>query len=327
MGGGLSKKPKLPVKKNVEVEKKVVIRRDPLDSVEDILQNDEAKSRVLFALQQFPPGTKSRWDKITQMINKDGEDPTEQEPDPVRFVLDMPKVKIIVRRSYETTTNIAMTDGLKQMQLLLPNLYKKHSYDRGLRISIRERNELKITEEGYAYGEIDIDTFANMILKIAKVYGSKKSGIFYDLGCGVGQLVYAAAAVGDFQKCVGIEILKSLFDRGEKRKSKWASYMEDESMPESIKRCDVAFINGDIFENIDWLQGSFIFIHWTAIPRLKLDKLFKKLERLAEGTICVAITNPIPNPSFEVILTGKILVSWGEAEYYLQEKITPSKVY
>lgn len=326
MGGGASK-PNVQPKKNVEVEKKEIVRRDPLDSVEDILKNDEAKSRVLFAVQQIVPGSKSRWDKITQMVNKDGEDPTEQDPDPVRFVLDVTKVKIIVRRTFEATTSVPMTDGLKQMQSLVPNLYKTHSYDRGLRISIRERNELKITEEGYAYGELDIETFADLFLKVAKVYGSKKGGTFYDLGCGVGQLVYAAAAVGDFRKCVGIEILKSLFDRGEKRKSKWASYMEDERMLESIKLCDVSFVNGDIFENVDWLQATFLFIHWTAVPRMKLEKLFKKIEKLAEGTICIAITNPIPNPCFEVLLTGEINMSWGEAEYYLQEKMTPSKIY
>lgn len=37
-----------------------------------------------------------------------------------------------------------------------------------------------------------------------------KDGVFYDLGCGTGKPVFAAAAVHPWQRCVGLEILGDL---------------------------------------------------------------------------------------------------------------------
>lgn len=48
-----------------------------------------------------------------------------------------------------------------------------------------------------------------------------KNNVFYDLGCGVGNLVYCAAFIGNFKKCGGVEILDSLLQRGSKRISRW----------------------------------------------------------------------------------------------------------
>lgn len=39
---------------------------------------------------------------------------------------------------------------------------------------------------------------------------SRIDGVFYDLGCGTGKPVFAAAAVHPWQRCVGMEILGDL---------------------------------------------------------------------------------------------------------------------
>jgi hypothetical protein len=46
-----------------------------------------------------------------------------------------------------------------------------------------------ITDECYAYGELDHEIFAAMYLRVTSVFGERPRGIFYDLGCGVGTLV------------------------------------------------------------------------------------------------------------------------------------------
>jgi hypothetical protein len=46
-----------------------------------------------------------------------------------------------------------------------------------------------ITDECYAYGELDHEIFAAMYLRVTSVFGERPKGIFYDLGCGVGTLV------------------------------------------------------------------------------------------------------------------------------------------
>jgi hypothetical protein len=46
-----------------------------------------------------------------------------------------------------------------------------------------------ITDECYAYGELDHEIFAAMYLRVTSVFGERPKGVFYDLGCGVGTLV------------------------------------------------------------------------------------------------------------------------------------------
>jgi hypothetical protein len=41
-----------------------------------------------------------------------------------------------------------------------------------------------MTDESYAYGEFDPETFATIMEKIGQAFGHRESGCFYDLGCG-----------------------------------------------------------------------------------------------------------------------------------------------
>ena len=68
-------------------------------------------------------------------------------------------------------------------------MYDKHSVERGMNISLRERDVKGIVDECYAYGELDHEIFAAMYLRVCSVFGERSRGIFYDLGCGVGTLV------------------------------------------------------------------------------------------------------------------------------------------
>lgn len=42
------------------------------------------------------------------------------------------------------------------------------------------------------------------------VFFRRKAGMFYDLGCGTGKPVFAAAAVYPWKRCIGMEILNDL---------------------------------------------------------------------------------------------------------------------
>ena len=57
----------------------------------------------------------------------------------------------------------------------------------------------------------------------------------------------------------------------------------------------------------------------------KLLKLGKIADQCVEGTTVLSLTNPVQNVGFEVLVKGTVTTSWGEAEYYLQEKLTPAK--
>ena len=41
-----------------------------------------------------------------------------------------------------------------------------------------------MTDESFAYGEFDPETFATIMEKINQAFGHRENGCFYDLGCG-----------------------------------------------------------------------------------------------------------------------------------------------
>jgi hypothetical protein len=147
-------------------------------------------------------------------------EPSDEEPDPIRLKIKDNDLKFILKSVYEGTTS-AKSDGLTLMREYIPVMYEKHSLERGRRVSQSERNQFNLTDECYSYGELDFEIFATIFEKFTRAYGQREDGIFYDVGCGVGKLVYTAALIGKFAKCGGIEKLGKLLDRGLKRKIKW----------------------------------------------------------------------------------------------------------
>jgi len=162
-------------------------RREPLRLAEQVIRSDEAKDRITTAVSKHGPGTSLRWDKMLKMINTN-EEPTEENYDPLRVEIDKEELKLVLRNLYDNKRSIA-SDGLALAREFIPLMYDKHSVERALNVSQRERDQRGITNECYAYGEIDHEIFAAMYLRLISVFGEKQNGIFYDLGCGVGTLV------------------------------------------------------------------------------------------------------------------------------------------
>jgi hypothetical protein len=150
-----------------------------------------------------------------------------------------------------------------------------------------------------------------------------KNGVFYDMGCGVGNLVYAAGFLGLFNKCGGIEYLQELLDRGEKRQVKWEKYKN--LMPQRMQDIDIEWTQDNFLESEYWLDGSFYLLHWASFnleQRLKMSDLMAKCR---EGAICIALVQPIPNPDWEILIKDSCKCSWGSCDVYIQEKLTPAR--
>ena len=84
------------------------------------------------------------------------------------------------------------------------------------------------------YGEIDFYSLAECFQFIKNQYGAfpdskdgMNSGIFVDLGHGEGKAVLAACLLHPFKKCVGIEIIKKLYDRSCELKNKYMDMCGD----------------------------------------------------------------------------------------------------
>ena len=162
-------------------------RRDVIRTAEEVIKSEEAIERVISAVSQNLPGTSLRWDKMLQAINYQV-DPTELVPDPIRIEISKNELKLVLRHLYDKKRSIA-SDGLAMAREFIPLMYDKHTVERGMKVSEREREQKSLTDACYAYGELDHEIFAAMYLRVVSVFGERASGVFYDLGCGVGVLV------------------------------------------------------------------------------------------------------------------------------------------
>jgi len=213
--------------------------------------------------------------------------------------------------------------GVALLKKCLPEMYEKHSVERGLRVSQKERIDKNISDDMFAYGELDSDDFVRITLKTISTYGKIKNGVFYDMGCGVGNLVYAAGFLGLFDKCAGIEYLQDLLDRGEKRQVKWDK--NKSIMPQRMQDIDFEWTQDNFLDSEYWLDGTFYLLHWASFSleqRLRMSDIMAKCR---EGAICIALVQPISNPDWEILIKDTCKCSWGTCDAYIQEKLTPAR--
>ena len=171
-------------------------RRDILKTVDNIINSEEALVKISQAITQNLPGNSMRWKQILEIINHIVA-PTEAAPDPLRIEIDQEVLRLVLRHLYDKKRSIA-SDGLALAREFIPLMYDKHSVERGQKLSEREREQKGLTNECYAYGELDHEIFAAMYLRVTAVFGEMPEGVFYDLGCGVGTLVSGVLFQTDF---------------------------------------------------------------------------------------------------------------------------------
>ena len=162
-------------------------RRDVVETSEQVLGSAEALERISRAVQQYPPGASDRWNSMINLINTNDE-PSKDIPDPLRVNITKDVLRVVLRDLYDKKRSI-QSDGLALAREFIPLMYDKHTVERGINVSQRERDQKGITDACYAYGELDHEIFAAMYLRVTSVFGERTNGTFYDLGCGVGTLV------------------------------------------------------------------------------------------------------------------------------------------
>jgi hypothetical protein len=298
-------------------KKKIEIRK-PLTKYEEILESDEAHEVIKTALLDNPPGFLNRWDKILKQINVNNQ-PTAEDPSPFNVEISLLDLRKLLSAFYSSVTRVD-SEGVVLMRDKMPIIFDKHSVDRGKRVSQYEREKNEIIDECYAYGEMDYEIFATIFIKIKATYGINNTKGFVDLGCGVGQIVYAASFIGSFSNLFGIENIKSLVDRAEKRERIWRKLVENSSIGQLNPK--FRFLKSDFISNDEWVKSSsFIFLHWTAFSKTQVADISRMLMDCNEGTMVISITHPISDiAGYEILERGFCEVSWGQAEYIFQEK-------
>ena len=103
---------------------------------------------------------------------------------------------------------------LQRKNEIYNELTRKFPVSLGKKASKSERlTRDKLRDCSLTYGEIEFISLGEIFYTINERYGGlPQGGIFYDLGSGIGKAIIAAALLGSFTECYGIEILNSLYD-------------------------------------------------------------------------------------------------------------------
>lgn len=159
------------------------------------------------------------------------------------------------------------------------------------------------------YGEVEFDSFYRVLRKISPPPG----GVFYDLGSGTGKAVMVARLTQDFERCEGIEILKSLHEQGAKIVDRYNKYFKNKlclGQKQEAKVTEVDsqftfffhfifltftyFSQGSLLE-FDWSDGDVVFANSTCFDDDLMRQLGEQAERLKPGSIVVTFTKGINN--------------------------------
>ena len=134
-------------------------------------------------------------------------------------------------------------------------------------ISQSERTSKKITASQFTYGEIELVHF----IALLKTATTKPGGIFWDLGCGAGKaLIAAALSYNKFSKVCGVELLDGLYEAAEKSVQNYTKTMNDKGMKVDPGMFKV--VKDDML-TIDWADADVIYTSSICFP----DELIKGL--------------------------------------------------
>ena len=187
-------------------------------------------------------------------------------------------------------------------------------------ISRSERNRLKIDEDDFIYGEIEFASFVGVLEKLSLQSG----GIFYDLGCGAGKAVLAAALNFDLSKSVGIELLPGLCEVANEKIQQAILILQsvkNELTDLYLKRlASIQIINADLHQ-CDIAEADIVFINATCFGYTNWEKIKEKLLTLKIGSHVIVTTKKIQHDHFQMVSESFELMSWGMNSLNIFKKI------
>lgn len=142
-----------------------------------------------------------------------------------------------------------------------------------------------------------------------------KAKVFYDLGSGIGNNVIGAYLLHNFDKCVGVELLDSLYELSCKARNKMIDI--DKNCSNKIK-----FIHDNIL-NVDFSDADVIFF---SCPTKNDDLRYKMEEKFAKdlksGTIILSLIHKFKDEkNFKIVDARMVNSAWGQAPMIFYEKI------
>ncbi len=185
----------------------------------------------------------------------------------------------------------------------------------GYSVSLQEKQQ-KIKQkyiENLIYGEVPFELLYALFVfePIKDIMNSR--GIFYDIGSGIGNAVIGSYLIGNFEKCIGIEILDSLYD---------ISKMVESRVKNIYPRvdCEIQFKHGNMLD-FDISDGDIILF---CCPN-KDDKIRFKMEEkfltLKSNSVIISLIHSFNNKTdFSLITSRMVKSTWGETPMAIYKK-------
>ena len=186
---------------------------------------------------------------------------------------------------------------MKKYEEIKP-LYDKIFKDiNGYGISLLERENKKDNKifRDVLYSEVSLELLYTLyVLPPLSDYISAKK-IFYDLGSGIGNAVISSYLTGNFDKCVGVELLDSLYETSIIAKNRLCNI--DKQAENKVN-----FIHDNILNNTDLI----LFCCPTKNEEIR-RQIEYKFDNLKKGTIILSLIHKFDNSNTFELLNAKLV--------------------
>ena len=213
--------------------------------------------------------------------------------------------------TFATAKDASLTDDLRREQ-------KKQ---------MSNQEQPKHSDDSLVYGEVDLEGFCNLLQSLqaaSQQEREKKGGTFYDLGSGSGRAVFAARFLGDFQQCIGIELLPNLHQLATSLQSLYKFVYKHK-----LKSQAIDFYCSDLLE-YDWSDGTVVYCPSLLFDDLLMERIAVQALKLQPGAFLISLKK-FPNNSadmdpegfhqnFEMVQQSVVPMSWGDANVYVYRR-------
>lgn len=167
-------------------------------------------------------------------------------------------------------------------------------------------------DKSSTYGEITWDSFAALMAGL----GQRATGTFYDLGCGAGKALVAAALLGNFHTIIGLELMPGLASLAQAQVEKFLP-TPDLRLINPLPKIQVHNVN---ITHHSWTDANVVFAHSTCFTEALLKHLTNQAYFLVPSAIIITVTTPLESPNLTLLQTLKLMLGWGQATVYLYER-------
>jgi hypothetical protein len=202
----------------------------------------------------------------------------------------------------------------------LNTLYEEYTFatakDASLTDDFRRDKTDLFSENSLVYGEIEFESFQK-VLQCLPPPITRGEGIFYDLGSGSGRAVFTARFTGDFDRCVGIELLPNLHQLAASVNSLYKILYRHK-----LKWQTVEFHCADLME-YDWSDGTVVYAPSLLFDDEMMAYISTKAKDLQQDAYLISLKKfaAIDPTAFEMIQEAVFPMSWGSANVYVYRRL------